>query len=110
MNAIDQSSNRIPCHTDWHRYDSPTVLRRHGRDFLERSWKSGWATKNSATLSTPQLHTLVESYGGQCLTSAGQLLLIFDDYHWARRCDFQLIKLGLSTQRWGCHIQLHGAG
>lgn len=33
MNAIDQSSNRIPCHTDWHRYDSPTVLRRHGRVF-----------------------------------------------------------------------------
>jgi hypothetical protein len=40
MNAIDQSSNRIPCHTDWHRYDSPTVLRRHGRGFLERSWKA----------------------------------------------------------------------
>jgi hypothetical protein len=25
MNAIDQSFNRIPCHTDWQRYDSPTV-------------------------------------------------------------------------------------
>ena len=32
---------RIPCHIDWHRYDSPTVLRRHGRGFLERSWKAG---------------------------------------------------------------------
>ena len=42
MNAIDQSLNRLPCHTDWRRYDSPTVLRRHGRSFLERSWKPGW--------------------------------------------------------------------
>ena len=109
MNAIDQSSNRIPCHTDWHRYDSPTVLRRHGRDFLERSWKPGWTAKNPATLSKTQLHNLVESYGGQCLTTVGSMLLIFDDYHWAKRCDIQLVKLGLSTQRWGCHIQLHGA-
>ena len=36
MNAIDQSSNRLPIHTDWQRYDSPTVLRRHGLGFLER--------------------------------------------------------------------------
>jgi hypothetical protein len=105
MNAIDQSSNRIPCHTDWHRYDSPTVLRRHGRGFLERSWKPGY----SATLSKTELNSLVESYGGHCLTTADHQLLIFDDHHWARRCDNQLVKLGLSTQRWGCHIQLHGA-
>jgi len=109
MNAIDQSSNRIPCHTDWHRYDSPTVLRRHGRSFLERSWKSGWTSNNTAMLSKTELHSLVESYGGQCLTTADHLLLIFDDYHWTSRCEIQLRKLGLSTQRWGCHIQLHRA-
>lgn len=109
MNAIDQSSNRIPCHTDWHRYDSPTVLRRHGRGFLERSWKPGWPAKNPATLSKTELYSLVESYGGQCLTTVDHLLLIFDDYRWARRCETQLVKLGLSTQRWGCHIQLHGS-
>ena len=59
MNAINQSSNRIPCHTDWHRYDSPTVFRRHGRDFLERSWKVGWAAKTTASLSKTELHNLV---------------------------------------------------
>lgn len=109
MNAINQSSNRIPCHTDWHRYDSPTVFRRHGRDFLERSWKVGWAAKTTASLSKIELHNLVESYGGRYLTKVGHLLLIFEDSHWARRCDMQLIKRGLSTQRCGCHIQLHGA-
>ena len=62
MNAINQSSNRIPCHTDWHRYDSATVFRRHGRDFLERSWKTGWAAKTTATLSKTELHNLVENH------------------------------------------------
>ena len=109
MNAIDQSFNRIPCHTDWHRYDSPTVLRRHGRGFLERSWKAGSPVNNPSTLSKTELHSLVESYGGHCQTTADHQLLIFDDHHWARRCDNQLVKLGLSTQRWGCHIQLHGS-
>ena len=109
MNAIDQSFNRIPCHTDWHRYDSPTVLRRHGRGFLERSWKAGSPANKSATLSKTELHRLVESYGGRCQTTSDHLLLIFEDYHWARRCETQLVKLGLSTQRWGCHIQLHGS-
>ena len=108
MNAIDQSLNRLPCHTDWRRYDSPTVLRRHGRSFLERSWKPGWPVTHAVTLSAIELHNLVESYGGHCVTTVDYQLLIFDDAQWARRCDNQLIKLGLSTQRWGCHIQLHG--
>ncbi|PPD46937.1 MAG: hypothetical protein CTY16_08335 [Methylobacter sp.] len=108
MNAIDQSLNRIPCHTDWHRYDSPTVIRRHGRSFLERSWKPAWATKTPVKLSLTELHTLVDSYGGHCVATVDYQLLLFDDHHRARRCDSQLIKLGLSTQRWGCHIQLFG--
>ena len=39
MNTIEQAFNRSPCDTDWRRYDTPTVLRRHGRGFLERTWK-----------------------------------------------------------------------
>ncbi|MFA5920795.1 MAG: hypothetical protein WC856_05835 [Methylococcaceae bacterium] len=109
MNAINQSPNRIPCHTDWHRYDSPTVLRRHGRGFLERSWKPGYPANSTAKLSKNELHSLVESYGGLCQTTTDHLLLIFDDHHWARRCETQLVKLGLSTQRWGCHIQVQGS-
>jgi hypothetical protein len=107
MNTLDQSSNRIPYYTDWHRYDSATVLRRHSRGFLERFWKLGWPAKTPATLSNTELHRLVESYGGQCLTTNDHLLLVFDDPHWTRRCDNQLVKPGQSTQRWGCHIQLH---
>ena len=109
MNTIEPTFNWSPCCTDWRRYDSPTVLRRLGRDFLERSWTPGCTVKNPATLSPTEVHRLVANYGGLCLTATDHLLLIFDDYHWARRCEDQLIKLGLSTQRWGCHIQLHGS-
>ena len=105
MNTIDQS----PCYTDWRRYDSPTVLRRHGRGFLERTWKSDQLSHEQHALSKPELETLVASYGGHCLTTTNYRLLIFEDYHWARRCEAQLVKLGLSTQRWGCHIQLQGS-
>ena len=31
-----KSPNRLPIHNDWQRYDSPTVFRKHGREFLER--------------------------------------------------------------------------
>ncbi len=95
--------------TDWWRFETPTVLRRQGRGFLERSWKPDPLQELHA-LSTPELEILVESYGGQCLSISDQPLLLFDDYYRARRCDAQLIKLGLSTQRWGCHIQLPGLG
>ena len=102
----DQSFNSCPCYTDWWRYDSPTVLRRQGRGFLEQFWKPDPLTQELHALSMPELEILVASFGGQCLTTPDHPLLLFDDYHWARRCDAQLIKLGLSTQRWGCHIQL----
>ena len=110
MNAIDQSANRIPCHTDWHRYESPTVLRRHGRGFLERTWNSGALVSEPQVPTKPELQTLVESYGGLYLSTAGQILLIFADYHWARRCNSQLLKRGLSTLRHGCHIQVQEHG
>ena len=108
MNAIDQSFNRMPSYTDWQRYDSPTVLRRHGRGFLERSWKSGQLSTEPHPLSKPELKALVESYGGLCFCSADETLLLFTDYHWARRCQRQLIERGIATIRMGCHIQLQG--
>jgi hypothetical protein len=70
---------------------------------------AGSPANNPVTLSKTELHSLVESYGGHYLFTADHLLLIFDDHHWARRCETQLVKLELSTQRWGCHIQLHGS-
>ncbi len=113
MNNIDTTTdplfNPSPHYTHWQLYDSPTLLRRQGRGFLERFWKLDQLNslnQEQYPLSKPELETLVTSYGGVCRHLPDQMLLIFDDTHRARRCEAQLIKLGLSTQRWGCHIQL----
>lgn len=108
MNAIDQSFNRMPCHTDWRRYDSPTVLRRHGRGFLERSWRPNQLNPERHQLSKTELKNLVESYGGLCVCSADKILLLFADYHWAKRCQHHLNERGIQNIRLGCHIQLSG--
>ena len=107
--TIDPLFNPSPHYTNWQLYDSPTILRRQGRGFLERFWKLDQLNplnQEQYTLSKLELETLVTSYGGVCRHLPDQMLLIFDDTHRARRCEAQLIKLGLSTQRWGCHIQL----
>ena len=113
MNNIDMTTdplfNPSPHDTHWQLYDSPTILRRQGRGFLERTWKPDQLNthhQEQYTLSKQELETLVTSYGGICRHLPDQMLLIFDDTYRARCCEAQLIKLGLSTQRWGCHIQL----
>ena len=117
MNNIDTITdplfNPSPHYTHWRLYDSPTVFRRQGRGFLERTWKPDQRNpfnQEQYTLSKLELETLAASYGGVCRHLPEQMLLIFDDTHRARRCEAQLIKLGLSTQRWGCHIQLPEPG
>ena len=107
--TIDPLFNPSPHYSNWRLYDSPTILRRQGRSFLERTWKPDQPNplnQEPYTLSKLKLETLAISYGGVCRHLSDQILLIFDDTHRARRCEAQLIKLGLSTQRWGCHIQL----
>ena len=110
--TIDPLFNQSPHYTNWQLYDSPTILRRQGRGFLERTWKPdqlnpvNLVNQEQYPLSKLELGTLVTSYGGVCRHLPDQMLLIFDDFYRARRCEAQLIKLGLSTQRWGCHIQL----
>ena len=106
MKAIEQAINYKPCHIDWRRYDIPTVLRRQGRGFLERSWKPDPLSMEQHPLSKLELDTLVASYGGVCLSSAEQTLLIFADYHWARRCQHLLGQRGVPSLRIGCHLQL----
>ena len=117
MNNIDTTTdplfNPSPHYTNWQLYDSPTVLRRQGRGFLERFWKPDQLNplnQEQYPLSKQELETLVTSYGGVCQHLPDQMLLIFDDTHRARRCEAQLIKLGQSIQRWGCHIQLPEPG
>jgi hypothetical protein len=113
MNNIDTTIDPLfnPCHhyTNWQLYDSPTLLRRQGRGFLERTLKSDQLNplnQEPYTLYKQELETLVASYGGFYRHLPEQMLLIFDDTHRARRCEAQLIKLGQSIQRWGCHIQM----
>ena len=111
--TIDPLFNPSPHYSNWRLYDSPTVFRRQGRGFLERTWKPDQLNlfnQEQYPLSKWELETLVVSYGGVCRHLSDQMLLIFDDTHRARRCEAQLIKLGLSTQRWGCHIQLPEPG
>ena len=111
--TIDPLFNPSPHYTHWQLYDSPTILRRQGRGFLERTWKPDQLNplnQEPYSLSKSELETLVTSFGGVCRHLSDQMLLIFDDTHRARRCEAQLIKLGLSTQRWGCHIQLPEPG
>ena len=111
--TIDPLFNPSPHYTNWRLYDSPTILRRQGRGFLERTWKSDQLNlldQKQYPLSKLELETLATSYGGVCSHLPDLMLLIFDDTHRARRCEAQLVKLGLSTQRWGCHIQLPEPG
>ena len=111
--TIDPLFNPSPHYTHWQLYDSPTVFRRQGRGFMERFWipdQLNPLNQEQYTLSKLELETLVVSYGGICSHLPEQMLLIFDDTHRARRCEAQLIKLGLSSQRWGCHIQLPEPG
>ena len=111
--TIDPLFNPSPHYTNWQLYDSPTLFRRQGRGFLERTWKSDQLNlldQKQYPLSKSELETLVASYGGICRHLPDLMVLIFDDTHRARRCEAQLIKLGLSTQRWGCHIQLPEPG
>jgi len=110
MNTIDQVFNRSPFHTGWRRYDTPTVLRRQGRGFLERSWKPDPLSQEQYALSKPELETLVESYGGDCLPSADQTVLLLADYNWARRCQNLLSKRGVSSLSIGCHLHLQEPG
>jgi hypothetical protein len=110
MNTIDQAFNRSPCYTDWRRYDTPTVLRRHGRGFLERVWKPDQPNQEPYALSRLELETLAASYGGSCLPSADQTVLVFTDYHWAKRCQHLLDKRGVASLRFGCHLHLQEPG
>jgi hypothetical protein len=106
MNSFEQTFNFSPCWTDWRRYHSPTVLRRQGRGFLERLWKPEQHNQEQHPLSKSELEILVASYGGLILPIPAPMLVVFLDYHWARRCQHLLNQRGVPAQRTGCHLQL----
>ena len=79
---FDKSENRLPWCTDWHRYDTPTVLRRHGREFLERFWRDEKvSTHRNLKPTTEHLATL---HGGE-LISSGEPMSLRVEVHLTRR-------------------------
>ena len=78
---IDQSHNPLPWSSDWHRYDTPTVLRKHGREYLERFWRKGHSNPQSARWSsTEHLATL----DGGPLMISGEILNLRVQLHLSR--------------------------
>jgi hypothetical protein len=110
MESIDQILSSMPIYTDWQRYDCPTVLRRQGRDFRERNWHAVPTQLERHALTKDELKVLVESYGGLCFCAVDKTVLLFADYHWARRCQRQLLLRGIQSLRLGCYLQLQEPG
>ena len=108
MNAITKSPNQLPHHEDWSRYDSPTVVRRHGREFLERTWKNSLRPRPAVAPSKAELREIVCAHGGEPITLAGLTLLFFPDVAKAIACETRLSSLGLALVRDGKQIQLLG--
>jgi hypothetical protein len=73
---------------------------------MERSWKPDPLNLEQHTLSKPELETLVASFGGLYLPIPEPILVVFSDYHWARRCQQLLSQRGVPTKRTGRHLQL----
>jgi hypothetical protein len=75
---MNKSPNLLPSHTDWQRYESPAVLRKHGREYLERFW----APSNGETA----LERLAETFGAGIQASDDTILLFFEDPEKAASC------------------------
>ena len=79
---FDQSHNQMPWSIDWHRYDTPTVLRKHGREYMERFWRSKSSRRvKETTGSIEHLATL----DGGILMFSGEPMRLRVDLHLSRR-------------------------
>ena len=73
-NNITKSANQVPLHPDWHRYETPAVVRKHGRQFLERMWS------NMEGHSHPSgFERVIRHYGAKASESNGITLVSFQD-------------------------------
>lgn len=80
---FEKSHNQLPWSSDWHRYDTPAVLRKHGRNYMERFWRSGVTELKTHQLKSDHLATLE---GGEIFIS-GEPVCIRVDLHLTRRVD-----------------------
>lgn len=108
MTVITKSPNQLSHSEDWSRYDSPTVVRRHGREFLERTWKASLSPTPGAAPSNAGLLEIIRAQAGIPITLAGVTLLFFSSEEQAIACETRLSGLGVSLLREGKHLQMRG--
>lgn len=88
-NNMTKSPNRLPLHTDWERYETPAVVRKHGRQFLERLW-----TQMEGEVYPSGIERIARHYGARIDESEDETLLFFDDADRAAACARQLREAG----------------
>ena len=88
---ITKSANQVPLHADWHRYETPAVVRKHGRQFLERIWMNMEGESPDAAISR-----IAKRFGAQVGESKDttMTLLSFDDLEMALACAHTLREAG----------------
>ena len=86
---ITKSANQVPLHTDWHRYETPAVVRKHGRQFLERIWMHMEGESPDSAISR-----IAKRFGAHVGESEGMTLLCFDDLDRAMACARTLREAG----------------
>lgn len=87
--TLTKSPNRLPLHTDWARYETPAVVRKHGRQFLERFWAHQEGEPHA--LSFEQI---AESYGARIEELEDVTLLFFEDADQSAACARRLRETG----------------
>lgn len=87
--TLTKSPNRLPLHTDWARYETPAVVRKHGRQFLERFW-----APHEGEPQALSFERIAESYGARIDESEDVMLLFFEDAEQAAACARKLRETG----------------
>ncbi len=101
---MNKSPNLLPPHTEWQRYESPTVLRKHGREYLERFW----APTNVDRPQAPTIDGLARDFGASLHASDDTILLTFDDPEAAVVCARHLHRcLGVAIETLRVQLTVH---
>ena len=86
---VMKSPNQVPLHTDWERYETPAVVRKHGRQFLERLW-----IQMEGDVCPSGIERIARHYGARLDESNDEILLFFDDADRAAACAKRLRESG----------------
>ena len=83
---MNKSPNLLPPHTEWQRYESPAVLRKHGREYLERLWSPATGEKSLEAA----IDRLARNFGAGIYATDDTILLFFENPEIAVSCARQL--------------------